>query len=50
MTKKIEQMITKIIRKYGFEHEKTIQFCKYVEMYPMELLQKIYEAFMEEEV
>lgn len=47
MTKRVENMITAIIRKYGFENEKTIRFCKYAETYKIELLEKIFESFME---
>lgn len=29
----INEMITKIIRRYGFEHKYTIKFCSVVEVY-----------------
>lgn len=34
MTELREQLLTKIIRKYGFEHKKTILFARLCEDYP----------------
>ena len=34
MTELREQLLTKIIRKYGFEHKKTILFANLCESYP----------------
>ena len=47
--KVIESMITNIIRKYGFEHEKTIRFCIITETcLNLKFIRKLYRKFMDE--
>lgn len=42
-----EEMITAVIRKYGFEHDATIRFCKIVEHVESIGNHWIGEAFLE---
>lgn len=46
MTKAREEMMDKVIRKYGFESKKTIRFCRVAESARIEVVEELFQKLM----
>lgn len=42
----VENMVTKVIRRYGFENSKTLWFCRYIENHNKNEVATIYNRIM----